>query len=780
MQRDPVRNSDSAATVSSGRGAGDAPSLAERLTDVYWQRIRTSGIGPSRSKARYGELLEKVAACTDHFRDKDAKLVAEITRILERYDRLREAAGIDSRLLEQPSYLLPGPLGPMQATIEAAVGAPLALFGFLTSALPYYMTKAITGRDGAETLSRKPLLAGAILFAATYGVMILLVALRYSDAATIGFALLLIPAGFFAGLWRQRMRKIAAHIGGRTASLFKLDAVRRVRDARDELVAKIDAARNRYRTEALGWPALPAGGRRRHKRYVVLGVGAAVAVLLLGGLFLYELRDRPVEGLPEGPSPWFALYREDPASAEREILRDARGVLVAAHQLDHLKEQLGILREAFGRGERTYLSELAHEEMNVMLTAYLDLRGMLLRTVWRYRGANADAAAGPEVVAAQAFLTAYVAAAMMVETANLVHETFLDDDVAIRKINGGDEAWGLPAGIYDRFTSSLTNRSLMAPMQAATEWFENESASGRLPAGDPWEALAARAHRARPAIGRVMDRLEGRKLRLAVRRMRKAIDGPVQTGRVIFSITLSDLRLKDRPAHQGLISREQTEALRQVLRPGDILVERRNWYLTNCMLPGYWPHAALYLGTSDDLAALGVWNDPRAAHREAEFSGNDELGHSFAVIEAVGEGVIFTSLEHSVGEADAVVVFRPQITEVQRREALARAIRHRGKKYDFDFDFETSDVLVCTELVYRAYDGLLVFPEFAIIMGHRRLPANGFVEMWSADRGKPVEDRRLMRVRFLDFDERNQRAVLVEDEETLVETLSRSRFTFLD
>jgi len=32
-----------------------------------------------------------------------------------------------------------------------------------------------------------------------------------------------------------------------------------------------------------------------------------------------------------------------------------------------------------------------------------------------------------------------------------------------------------------------------------------------------------------------------------------------------------------------------------------------------------------------------------------------------------------------------------------------------------------------------------------------------------------------MRVRFLDFDEANQRAVLVEDEETLVETLSRSR-----
>ncbi len=197
------------------------------------------------------------------------------------------------------------------------------------------------------------------------------------------------------------------------------------------------------------------------------------------------------------------------------------------------------------------------------------------------------------------------------------------------------------------------------------------------------------------------------------------------------------------------------------------------------MLPGYWPHAALYLGTSDDLETLGVWKDPRAAARETEFSGTDELGHRFSLIEAVGEGVIFTSLEHSVGEADAIVVFRPQVTDERRREALARAISHHGKKYDFDFNFETSDVIVCTELVYRAYDGLVEFLEFPIIMGQRRLPANGYVQMWAEDRGKPGENRRLLRVRFLDFDEANQRAIVVEDEDILVETLSRTRFTFL-
>ena len=243
----------------------------------------------------------------------------------------------------------------------------------------------------------------------------------------------------------------------------------------------------------------------------------------------------------------------------------------------------------------------------------------------------------------------------------------------------------------------------------------------------------------------------------------------------MVSTWIGDFRIKSRPEHTGLITSEQVAELRKVLQPGDILLERRNWFMSNAFLPGYWPHTALYLGDPESLKALGVVSDPRVARNWRAFTTPDPRGHRYAVIEAMSEGVVFTTFEHSVGEADAVAVLRPRITDAQRREMVARAFSHYGKPYDFEFDFFSTDRLVCTEVVYRSLDGMIALP-LTPILGRRALPAMGFVQLYSQTRGR--EDRPFDLLYFLDAEEDRSRAV-VATETVFLETLKRPGLTFL-
>ena len=81
----------------------DKAPLAERITEVYWRRVRDTGLGEEQARAMRTELRLRVAGCVNHFQTTALEEVAELERTLERYDRLREAAGINRRLLEEPS-----------------------------------------------------------------------------------------------------------------------------------------------------------------------------------------------------------------------------------------------------------------------------------------------------------------------------------------------------------------------------------------------------------------------------------------------------------------------------------------------------------------------------------------------------------------------------------------------------------------------------------------------------------------------------------------------------
>ena len=146
-------------------------------------------------------------------------------------------------------------------------------------------------------------------------------------------------------------------------------------------------------------------------------------------------------------------------------------------------------------------------------------------------------------------------------------------------------------------------------------------------------------------------------------------------------------------------------------------------------------------------------------------------GEPHTVIESVSEGVIFNSLTESMS-ADYVAVLRPRgLGDAERARAIARAFAHVGKPYDFEFDFFSADRLVCTELLYRAYDGLLNF-DLVPIMGRMTLPALEIAKKFQAERGS--DDRELDFVMFLDAVPAENRARLATEDDFLA-TIHRPR-----
>jgi hypothetical protein len=159
-----------------------------------------------------------------------------------------------------------------------------------------------------------------------------------------------------------------------------------------------------------------------------------------------------------------------------------------------------------------------------------------------------------------------------------------------------------------------------------------------------------------------------------------------------------------RTGHHPSLPVDIAPRLRTLLCPGDVIVVRKEYAITNYFLPGYWPHAALYLGNVDSLKSLeaGVKHDHRPRWRrllEAAGDGEDR------VLESMRDGVLVRTLS-SPFASDSIVILRPKLAVSEVGRALGRCLVHEGKPYDFDFDFRRSDRLVCTEVVYRAYDGV--------------------------------------------------------------------------
>ncbi len=441
----------------------------------------------------------------------------------------------------------------------------------------------------------------------------------------------------------------------------------------------------------------------------------------------------------------------------------------AIESLRKLEANAAQLQAEFLSDRRSYFNQADNDAIRQAMLSYLACRTTLLGLVWRYQRHEEIS---DERLRWRAFLVLVTSASAISDSSLKLVTRFAPYPDSVRKLNEADAAWGLPAGVFDLVRRNLLQSQAREFMEQALETYraaDSTFASLNLTKPPPFsgfhDIIRLHAESRKQLLALLVENRITEPFKEAERMTRDL----AYRGQAFVSTWLGSTRFRQPRDGQLMIRPPQLSEFRGKLKPGDILIERQNWFLSRALMPGYWAHAALYVGTTNDLVRLGLDRDPRVATQWRNYAARDAKGHEHLILEAVPEGVCITTLEHCIGVADSAAVLRPRVSESQVREAIGRAFSHLGKSYDFDFDFFSSDKLVCTELVYRCYDGSMQFP-LVTVMGRKTLPPTELVRKFVTERGRT--NSQLECVCFLDGDEQRG-AASFKDEAVFVRTLER-------
>ncbi len=157
------------------------------------------------------------------------------------------------------------------------------------------------------------------------------------------------------------------------------------------------------------------------------------------------------------------------------------------------------------------------------------------------------------------------------------------------------------------------------------------------------------------------------------------------------------------------IGSKELETITASLHPGDIMIKRNDFQVANIGISGFFTHSGIYLGSLElmDRYFEGI---PMLQGQKASTYIRDNYNeiyrdmqqHKPLIIEAVGEGVIISPLDH-IARVDYFAALRPNLPKEEIFRSLLTAFTYLGTPYDFLFDFSTDDALVCSELIYKSY-----------------------------------------------------------------------------
>ncbi|MBT7608232.1 MAG: hypothetical protein HN576_00655 [Bacteriovoracaceae bacterium] len=171
---------------------------------------------------------------------------------------------------------------------------------------------------------------------------------------------------------------------------------------------------------------------------------------------------------------------------------------------------------------------------------------------------------------------------------------------------------------------------------------------------------------------------------------------------------------------------QQLQEIKNGTKALDVIFDKTGFRLTDSFIPGHFTHTAIWSGTEQELRELNVWNNLPALYERAQknynykgpsFQKSIKTGHY--IIEALRPGVQINNLRHFI-DIDDLVFLRPKsceneirtnddngnpkcLTSKMKTKYLLESFKQIGKDYDFNFDVNTGERIVCSELVYRTF-----------------------------------------------------------------------------
>ncbi|MGJ8563233.1 MAG: YiiX/YebB-like N1pC/P60 family cysteine hydrolase [Alphaproteobacteria bacterium] len=387
------------------------------------------------------------------------------------------------------------------------------------------------------------------------------------------------------------------------------------------------------------------------------------------------------------------------------LFQDAiRTLQASAAGIPSIDDMSVMIEDSRAAERRSYYDPVEDERLREHYARYLGVRVAIWQMILSLRPFFTTKAGNSELSERQiqAFALAFCGAELLVQSGEYLIDLAKHREIVWKKLDEAELRYGIKRKSFTHLYRGLTSTRKMMWFYRACEFYDlhKERIEAALESDDLAPVRKILGDLNRPAVSRG-DHLRrySRFLKFSLRRRR------LSTGRKImfalFETTGSDIAeltipLAKNPELGKRVTEETVSQVLTMLQPGDVFITRHDDAMSNLFLPGFWPHAALYIGTPNARKALGV--------RDVS-DGFKHSGEDVHFLESKKDGVLLRPALETL-QVDAFVVLRPKLSPDDIAAALNRALSHAGKLYDFIFDFSAADRLVCTEVIYRAYHGI--------------------------------------------------------------------------